>query len=1293
MSAPHQTHPAPRIIFLSVALLAWGLFGGEANAEGRPEESPRIFQRYLERLLRTTRGFFGQTATPTPPDAGVIPAYLEFIPASGIGVPQISHHVTALCDALAAEVPSWSTPVGGGAGNWCLGGDGAAVAGSERTFVAVGTPTTIDAPVCPSGLDCLAATGQPIRSLQLAGSQALTTSVSLAASTGPMTTCFWGRGSNVVSADRVLLGHGTGTTAGTTSWGIERTLTGSLITFYVSNGTTRVGATVTDQGQTTLSLLCFSHAGGDAVVKPYLDGALSTPSASTTRQSVTAKPTIHGTNGTGVATYADHVLGAFYVDQQLSDAAILAISQRVLASAPEAIVNGTVRFPMTYARTGGARFCARSDNLGTIIPSTRACIADNSYFQEPLAINRTTQSQTFDGSNWTITDTLSRAITRTGDYDIAPDGSKTADRVQFNSTTGIQESVLRQAVSVTNGVMSVYVKGNGMSGVIDLAPSVAGATSGCGCAFNATTWTRCVTTVPVNTSSMRIGNAGTTAACDTGTRAAIDVLLWGAQTETSQVTSYVPVPNSGTTTRGFDSMYVTHGQAEFNTGCIATNYETAPYWAQSDAGILTLADVAAPKQAIAAINSSVTGFVGGVSTASTATPMLGEHRYAFSWQPSGSSLSFDGTSTAGVAGTPATTDRLYIGGADGGSQAGWYSQLQYDSDPARCSIAGPTTPYFAFAPDSGAGLPSWPTFCSSPSLSGGWCANADATTTGDTLTLGGDAVVTPTTLCPNGPDCSSVNALKFTTTGFAGTTAYTLSTAFTACWHGIVGSGQTDYNIMLAHALSGSTTEMTFSVEWAGATDTYDFYVRNSTCSSATWKPGVPQLVCAVHAGGTAFPALYVDGTLACTGNLSVDAPDVSTPDTIGGRNGVESFGDDMTTLGAFVARADIRAALPAIYAAIVPTLPKAIINGSTQVPMAYSRTGSRFCSKADNTGSILPASRACIAQGGYLSEASATNLVLRSQEFDNAAWVPYGVGATPAAITANYAVAPDSTKTSERLYAYATTSGQVSGAYQNLTVSAGSNTFSVFVRGVSGSGTLDVCSYTSGSVYQCSNCAYTNTATTRCSVSVTTSTVGSVLIGNGTAYTGTVRAVNDALVWGAQVETGSVATSYVPTTSASAVRGNDVGTFTVPGGPAANLFSAAVTAVQSTDNRVQYPLPLKFGSLPSDTSGRGVWFYSNSFGAGYNCLAGNDAAGFTFAGSSVLEPAAPWRMWCAQDGTGLQGSVGGTAMSGGSAPVVGTYSPTTSVQLGNNFGAPTTSAFGGILSDVCIDPVPLRCR
>jgi hypothetical protein len=696
MSAPHQPsltpnpNPTPRrILFLSLALLAWGLFGGEAvaEAENQSRESPRIFQRYIERLLRTTRGFFGASrgSDAGVPDAGVIPTYLEFIPASGIGVPQISHHVTALCDALATEVPSWSTPVGGGAGNWCLGGDGAAVAGSERTFVAVGTPATIDAPVCPSGLDCLAATGQPIRSLQLAAAQALTTSVSVASGTGPMTACFWGRGSNFVTADRVLLGHGTATSAASSSWGIERTLTGSFITFYVSNGTTRVGATVTDQGQTTLSLLCFSHAGGDAVVKPYLDGALGTASASTTRQSITAKPTVHGTNGTGVATYADHVLGAFYVDQQLSDAAILAISQRVLASAPEAIINGTTRIPMTYARTGGARFCAKSDNTGTIIPNTRACVADKGYSHEETGINRINQSQTFTGSNWTATDTLSRAITRTEDFAIAPDGSKTADRVQLNSTTGIQESVVRQTSSITNGVYSVYVKGNGTSGVIDLAPSTAGATSGCGCAFNATTWTRCVTPVPsATTSSFRIGNAGTAAACDTGTRAALDVLLWGAQGETNRITSYVPVPASGTVTRGFDSIYATHGQASFGSGCIATNYETAPYWAQSDAGVLTLADVTAPKQAIAAINSSVTGFVGGVSTASTATPMTGEHRYAFSWQPSGSSLSFDGTSTAGAAGTPATTDRLYIGGADGGSQPGWYSQLQYDTNPAKC---------------------------------------------------------------------------------------------------------------------------------------------------------------------------------------------------------------------------------------------------------------------------------------------------------------------------------------------------------------------------------------------------------------------------------------------------------------------------------------------------------------------------------------------------------------------------------------------------------------------------------
>lgn len=600
---------------------------------------------------------------------------------------------------------------------------------------------------------------------------------------------------------------------------------------------------------------------------------------------------------------------------------------------------------------------------------------------------------------------------------------------------------------------------------------------------------------------------------------------------------------------------------------------------------------------------------------------------------------------------------------------------------------GTTPTYLEFAPASGAGLPSWPTFCSSvnSSLSGGWCANADTTATGATLTLGGDAVVTPTTLCPNGPDCSPVNVLKFTTTGFAGTTAYTLSTAFTACWYGVVGSGQTNYNVMLAHALSGSTTEMTFSVEWSNTTGTFDFYVRNSTCSSATWRPGVPQLVCAVHAGGTATPALYVDGALACTGNISVDAPDVSAPDTIGGRNGVESFGDDLTTLGAFVAQADIRTSLPAIYAAIVPTAPNAIVNGNTRVPMTYSRTGSRFCLKADNTGSILPSNRPCISQSGYLSEGAATNLLLRSQEFDNASWVKNA----SVSVTANYGLAPDGTKTAERFVSHV---GSFDFIYQSFAGTAGTTTFSVFAKGTSGAGNLTVCLFVASiPIYQCEPCAYTSDAVTRCSITRTTTTDWRPLIGNALS----VAAGSDVLLWGAQVETGPVATSYIPTTSAAASRGADLGYFVDP-----NLtltpsrFSASLTAsITSAPGQYASFLRLAGPSYQTDTVGRGVWLYSNStLGTTFRVYSANNSGAAAAITGSIAPPTSPFRVIAYNDGSTLNFSMGATTATPG-AFTPGAFENIKYIDIGNQQGAATLDALGGRISKVCLDPRPSRCR
>lgn len=487
--------------------------------------------------------------------------------------------------------------------------------------------------------------------------------------------------------------------------------------------------------------------------------------------------------------------------------------------------------------------------------------------------------------------------------------------------------------------------------------------------------------------------------------------------------------------------------------------------------------------------------------------------------------------------------------------------------------AGPELPaYFEFLPLSGLGAPTWPDFCSAigQPTNGGWCMNADGTmaaSSSRTIALGGDATVIDDPTCSNGADCSTMKKLKFTTTGYAATESFALSTngvPTTACWYGYIGKGASsdNYNDLLTHTTTRASSDTVFFLDFNRPN--YEMYVRNSTCSAAAWKPGVPQLVCVVHGGvsSSSIPKMYVDGVDTCTGNLTFIATSATAKTTIGGSNGgAAEWGDDMATLGAFVAYADLRASLATMYTALQAHNTQALIDGGVSLAMqGYSRTGSRFCSKSDNTGTILQANRPCVARGGILTEEAATNRILRSQEIDNAAWTK-GAGAT---VTANYATAPDGTKTAERLV-YTGTNGYVLQADALTTL----KTQSVFLKGTSGSGEINF--GFAGSSTTNKRCAYTSTAWSRCTRTATDAAATNMYLGCASSLgaTASCAANGDVLVWGAQNETGPEATAYKPTLGATASTGADATPyFDLP----ASVVVRSMSALGSADgNKAQY--------------------------------------------------------------------------------------------------------------------------
>lgn len=188
----------------------------------------------------------------------------------------------------------------------------------------------------------------------------------------------------------------------------------------------------------------------------------------------------------------------------------------------------------------------------------------------------------------------------------------------------------------------------------------------------------------------------------------------------------------------------------------------------------------------------------------------------------------------------------------------------------------------------------------------------------------------------------------------------------------------------------------------------------------------------------------------------------------------------------------------------------------------------------------------------GLLVEESRANLAIYAEQFDNAAWT-----ANNASILANCAIAPDGALTGDKLIGNATLNAH--SVYRTQTLTAVAYTVSVFAKagerswlainvttssdnftwfnlaagvvGAIGSGlTASIISVGNG-WYRCSVTFTATAATWYTTFASATGNSVSSYINDG--YSG-------LYIWGAQLEAGSFATSYIPTTSAQVTRSAD---------------------------------------------------------------------------------------------------------------------------------------------------------
>ena len=197
----------------------------------------------------------------------------------------------------------------------------------------------------------------------------------------------------------------------------------------------------------------------------------------------------------------------------------------------------------------------------------------------------------------------------------------------------------------------------------------------------------------------------------------------------------------------------------------------------------------------------------------------------------------------------------------------------------------------------------------------------------------------------------------------------------------------------------------------------------------------------------------------------------------------------------------------------------------------------------------------------GLLVEPAATNIATYSEDFTN-----WSLGGDNGTITANNTTAPDGNTTADRLIDDGSTGTGLVTVFKSITVTAGTKyTASVFLKadqlafaliqagsydggttgqnyfGLSGAGTKGTASNLDDSKIE----AYPD-GWYRCSITWTqgaadTSFFFSIYAADSISNANVdLDGTSSIFVWGAQVETGPIATSYIPTTTASVTRLKD---------------------------------------------------------------------------------------------------------------------------------------------------------
>ena len=319
------------------------------------------------------------------------------------------------------------------------------------------------------------------------------------------------------------------------------------------------------------------------------------------------------------------------------------------------------------------------------------------------------------------------------------------------------------------------------------------------------------------------------------------------------------------------------------------------------------------------------------------------------------------------------------------------------------------------------------------------------------------------------------------------------------------------------------------------------------------------------------------------------------------------------------------------------------------------------------------------LAAKGLLVEEQRANLVLQSAAFNSVDWFTGGTTVS-ADVAGSTAIAPDGTNTADKLAEDNSTGTHRVLPVTALTVVSGSPyTYSVYAKAVERTKLVIVDNDVQGATFDLSagtvsalgtgvtapppvaagngwyRCVITRSPTT------TSGRIGIYLAdGTGaTSYTGVTG--NGVLIWGAQVEAGSFATSYIPVgaTSAGATRNADVASVSTQAFPYSSTEGTWVANFQTIFDTTN---PVASSILTADGSASKLISY---IGGGGNQVSSYDGATIITRAIDVTGPVS--KAASAYNASGRALAVNGSAVATGT--IAAGYSTVSTANIGGTVG------------------------